>query len=508
MAIRPSRLLAVVLQVSVTAAAVTRTPSLLAQGGSPSLVSVTFSSPTIAGGGAATATITLSGPAGNSGFDVSLSLTSPVAQISSNAVSVASGLPSTTVSVSTSPTATAQVVTLTATARGLTRTGSFTVVPPVVSAITVTPAAITGGQTISGTVSLDGRAPNGGTSVALADNSPSVSSPASVTVLAGQSSATFSAPTLAVMGQTTATLTASVGSVSRTTTVTLLPPPLAVTTLRYGGFRVSGLVNTFTIGINSLAPSGGAIIQLALAGPTGLNRTADTIPAGQTERFHSFRMPTTTADAPFTVTASIGDATKTHVDTLRASRIVSATLADTAVAGTRPLMRLDLDGIALGTGPVTVTTDNPAVEYRGSAQVSGQSLSLVLLTNPVTVRTPVRVTATLAGSTATKSITIVPPPPPPMLATFAVSPTIIRAGRQAVATVTLTVPAPAGGIRVPIAIAGLPGFIVPPSIDIPEGATGGSANLLAPSVVPTSVNVMLTASLNGSSKSVTVRLDP
>jgi hypothetical protein len=77
-----------------------------------------------------------------------------------------------------------------------------------------------------------------------------------------------------------------------------------------------------------------------------------------------------------------------------------------------------------------------------------------------------------------------------------------------VATVTLTVPAPAGGIRVPIAIAGLPGFIVPPAIDIPAGATGGSANLVAPSVVPISVNVTLTASLNGSSKSVTVRLDP
>jgi hypothetical protein len=89
--------------------------------------------------------------------------------------------------------------------------------------VTLAPSVVVGGQSSTVTVWLGCPAPSGGAVVALSSNSSSVASvPATVTVPAGLTSASFVLSTQRVKRTKTATITASYnsGSVSTTLTVT------------------------------------------------------------------------------------------------------------------------------------------------------------------------------------------------------------------------------------------------------------------------------------------------
>jgi len=119
-------------------------------------------------------------------------------------------------------------VTLSASYGGGTRTATLTVIPPVVSSLTLNPTTVTGGlQNSTGTVTLNGPAPAGGALVALSSNNPSVASvPTSVTVPAGATTATFTVNTSVVVFSQSVTITASYQSSSRSATLTVRLLPL------------------------------------------------------------------------------------------------------------------------------------------------------------------------------------------------------------------------------------------------------------------------------------------
>jgi hypothetical protein len=101
---------------------------------------------------------------------------------------------------------------------------STTTTPASLSAVSVSPSSIVGGNSAQGTITLTGGAPSGGAVVTLSSaNTAVVSVPASVTVAAGASSATFSVNTSGVTANTSVTITATYGGVSRTTTLTVTP---------------------------------------------------------------------------------------------------------------------------------------------------------------------------------------------------------------------------------------------------------------------------------------------
>ena len=90
-------------------------------------------------------------------------------------------------------------------------------------ALVVNPTSVIGGSSSQGTVTLGGPAPSGGAAVALSDNSTAVSVPASVSVPAGRSSATFQITTSAVANTTSVTISATYDGAARTATLTLKP---------------------------------------------------------------------------------------------------------------------------------------------------------------------------------------------------------------------------------------------------------------------------------------------
>jgi len=79
------------------------------------------------------------------------------------------------------------------------------------SALSLNPTSVVGGNSSAGTVTLSAAAPAGGAAVSLSDNSPAASTPASVTVPAGSTTASFTITTSAVSTSTPVTNLAAFG---------------------------------------------------------------------------------------------------------------------------------------------------------------------------------------------------------------------------------------------------------------------------------------------------------
>jgi hypothetical protein len=164
-------------------------------------------------------------------------------------------------------------VMITASYAGLTRSAILTIEPSAgapppppppppsatLTAVSVNPTAVVGGNPSTGTVTLSAAAPSGGALVSLSDNSTAVSVPASVTVAAGATSATFTATTTSVASSTSATISAAYAGVTRTATLTVdpgSPPPgqtatLTVTATGRSGERVTSTPTGINVAVGS-----------------------------------------------------------------------------------------------------------------------------------------------------------------------------------------------------------------------------------------------------------------
>lgn len=98
---------------------------------------------------------------------------------------------------------------------------TFEVWAPNIASVTFNPTSVHGGQSTTGTVTLTGPAPTGGTKVTFKSSTGSATPVGSVTVAAGKTSATFNVNTSAVTATVTAKITGTVagGSVSGNFTI-------------------------------------------------------------------------------------------------------------------------------------------------------------------------------------------------------------------------------------------------------------------------------------------------
>jgi len=99
---------------------------------------------------------------------------------------------------------------------------------PGVQSVTLPVAAVAGGVPVTGTVLLSAAAPAGGTVVALSSNSQVASVPATVTVPAGSSSATFTVSTSVVGSNQTVTITGAYSGTSAQANLAVTPPATAL----------------------------------------------------------------------------------------------------------------------------------------------------------------------------------------------------------------------------------------------------------------------------------------
>jgi len=213
---------------SYTLPAATTPPSL-------AISTLSLNPATVVGGGVnSTATVTLNGPAPSTGASVTLASanTSAATVQSPTTVSIPAGSTSATFTVTSLAVTSSMTSVITATLSGSSTSAqaTLTVNPAAtgLTSLTLNPTTVAGsGATSTGTVTLNGFAPAGGKLVTLTSSNTSAATvPASVTVLANSTSATFTITSLSVTSQASVVITAAFsGSNSVTATLTVNPPP-------------------------------------------------------------------------------------------------------------------------------------------------------------------------------------------------------------------------------------------------------------------------------------------
>ncbi len=250
--------------------------------GSPELVSVALSPTEVPGTQSATGTVTLDSPALAGGAVVTLSSAVPGAASVPASVTVPQGATSATFIVKTQSVATTTAVDIHASRRGRTRTAALTVKAPAISGLTLTPSSLPGGcKTSTGKVTLTGKAPAGGLVVPLTNTNPAATVPASVTVAAGATSATFTIATATVTSAKGGTVTASYGGVSKSANLNVRP--VGLLSLALAPNPVTGPNDvTGTVTLECPAAPGDIVVTLTTSAPSIAQPavTTLTIPAG------------------------------------------------------------------------------------------------------------------------------------------------------------------------------------------------------------------------------------
>src|SRR3954447_16656026 len=313
-----------------------RSPSIwitVAPPGTPTpaaLASLALTSASMAGGTSTTGTVTLTAPAPAGGATIRLSGSAEGQVVTPPNVTVPAGSTSATCPI-TAPSLPATYYVLIQAGLGFNtgtqaklleiRAGSA---GPTLAGFSVSPTDIVSGSSTQGTVQLVNSAPAGGGSVTLTSSNPAVLQvPPTVSVPAGNNSASFPITTNATSVFTTVEVDASAGGITRSAFVNLAAGATApsLASLAITPASVAGGSNaTGTVGLTSAAPSGGLSVTLA----TGNASVAQpppivNVPAGQTQANFTVTTSTVTANTPVTITAFSGSITRSATFTVTQS---------------------------------------------------------------------------------------------------------------------------------------------------------------------------------------------
>ncbi len=202
-------------------------------------VSVSFAPAQTSGTDGSQGTVTLANPGLPTGDTVTLQSSDPTIASVPASTTVGQGTTHGGFTVTTSPVTTTTNVTISATENGVTASGVLTLTPPpppvpALQSIAVSPGSVAGGGSATATATLNVAAPAGGAVVSLvSSNTGAAKVPASVTVPAGSTTATFAVSTANPGTTTTVALGGTYGGNARAALLgvtgtrggSVLPPP-------------------------------------------------------------------------------------------------------------------------------------------------------------------------------------------------------------------------------------------------------------------------------------------
>jgi uncharacterized repeat protein (TIGR03803 family) len=174
----------------------------------------------VVGGSQLLGTVTLGTAAPEEGSVVTLSSSSSEAKVPTS-VTVMPGASSATFPISTTAVGTTNAVTITATQRGYAQQATLVIESPGLASVTINPTYVKGGRIATGSVTLTGSAPSGGTVVNLSSTLRDVTVPESVTVPSGHDTASFTIVTRPVSSKSTGTITTTLKSFSKSASFTI-----------------------------------------------------------------------------------------------------------------------------------------------------------------------------------------------------------------------------------------------------------------------------------------------
>ena len=385
--------------------------------------------------------MTISDPAPPAGLKIAIASASDRATPDTPTVVIAAGATTGQVLIHTASVARDTTVLLTASLGDTSKTASLTLLAPTLTGFTIAPSPVVGGTTpslVQGTVTLSGKAPAGGVTIAVSVLAASPSDPAStkillptsgtVTVADGQRSALFAIGTKAVAVPLNANLRARLNNVTKDAPLSLLPPKLLSLTVVPASVP-GGEVAQATLTLSVAAPDEGMLVSLSTDHADAVSLpTSVLIPAGQTQAGITVATNSVAQTVAATLTATLGTDTATGVLTVRGTMdgsgctpamVQSVTVSPSAIIGNagnagRVTGTVTLTGSAMSGGQVIrLSSDNPRVATMPSwVFVPAGQTSATFSVQTITVSQAVSLTISAgyhAGAVQTATLTVNPP---------------------------------------------------------------------------------------------------
>ena len=468
------------------------------------LSAVSLNPTTVTGGNSSTGTVTLNAAAPTGGIPVALSSNNSSAVVPAS-VTVSAASSTATFTLTTTAVASSATATITASYNSLNKTAAINITPVIaLSAVSLNPTTITGGNSSTGTVILSAPAPAGGIAVALSSNNSSAVVPASVTVSGGSSTATFTVTTKTVTSSTAATITANYSGLNRTAILTMTPAISLSSVSQNPATVTGGTSSTGTATLNAPAPTGGILVALSSNNPSATVPASVTVAAGSSVTTFTVTTIPVASLVTATITANYNSVNKTATLTITPPvGLSSLSLNPTAVAGGNLSTGIvTLSGTApTGGVSVALSSNSSSATVPASVSVPGGKVTVkfTVTTTVVASSTIATITVSYNGVNKTAALTIAPAV---SLSSLSLNPATVPGGSPSTGTVLLSGPAPPGGVRVTLKSDQINIANVPSSITIASGSASGSFR------VSTSRfrggKAQITATCSGASKSASL----
>lgn len=487
----------------------------------PVLADLTVTPTSVVGGNSATGTVILSRPqSGPTVVSLSTPATSSVATMPSS-VTVPAGATSANFAINTAPRTSQFNLNIFADLAGspgqqalliITAGGGGTANP---QSLTIVPDSVVGGRPVTGTVTLTSSAPAGGAVVALSKafsgggaGTVPAAIPASVTVPAGQTSASFTIDTSAVTAATNVRISATRNSVTVNADVTLFP---LLNSVLFGGTVPGGSPATGEVFLNGPAPSGGLVVSLSSANASLVTVPASvTVPAGQTTTaFTANTQPVTQFTSVLITASGAGTTVQTNIFLSVSQAVASVTLNPSTVVGpasSTGTVRLRSPGRAV-VDLVSSNTTLATVPFSVVVPDGQTSATFTVNAAQVTQTSTVVISATHENVTQSATLTINPSGGGgPTLSAISLDPASVTGGSSSTGTVTLSAAAPAGGASIALSD-NSSSATAPNSVTVPAGATSATFAVTTTSVTATTT-ATISAVFGGVTRTAALTINP
>lgn len=451
-----------------------------------------------------TGTVSIVNPAPTGGTTIAISggdskITYPAT------VTVAAGARTATFSITSTAVSANVTETLTATLGSKAKTATLVVTTTPIASLAILPSTAVGGTSFNGVVTLTHAAPSpAGDVVTLSGGDSHVSHPATVTVLAGATTATFNMTSEVVAGSFPETISATLGSSSKSAQVTITGPSVASLTLSSPSV-IGGTVVTGTVTLSSAAGANGTTVTLS-GGDSSVSFPG-TVVVPALSKSVTFKVTTYAnyAAANETLKATLLTSFASANLTVNPVAISSITLAPNSVfGGASSTGTITLNGAAGANGlTIAFSGGDSSISYPAKVTVAaGAKTATFTITTSIVQTVDVEtITATTpsgatgaASATTSVSLTV---KPAGVVSTLTFSPTTIIGGNTSTGTVTLTGPAGPQGVTVSLS-GGDSSITYPSSVTVASGSIS-KAFVVTSSVVATNATESLTATIGPSS---------
>lgn len=388
-------------------------------GPAPGLVSilalVSLQPAQVAGGASVAGYVVLTTAAPAGGVIVRLSSSNAAAVVPAS-VFVPAGSKTAAFSVMTHAVASATSANITAICNGFAKFATLAITPSValtLSSVSVNQTNIPGGASATGTVTLTAPAPAGGAFISLWTNGAPAFVPASVTVPAGFTTATFPVTTNYTATTMADTITAFLNPDSAIAVISVTAPP-ALASVSVNPASLPGSESaTGTATLREPAPPGGAVVYLWTNGSPAFVPVSVTVPAGSKTVTFPVTTNYTATTLAGTITAFLGGtSTTTTITVMPPPALASISISPSSVQGPNPAtgtVTLTTPAPTGGTVVCLWTTGSPAFVPVSVTVPAGSTTAAFPVTTNYTA-TPVAdtITAFLNGQIATTTITVTP----------------------------------------------------------------------------------------------------